>query len=166
MRNGAWGVGRGAWVLAASGLVGVVWAARVPIGGALVRDTGRPSPPPSALVRARPPYAADSFARVALTRSVFRAARRPSAVAYDPARGGVPVLEEYRPPKPVLVLVGVVGGPHPTAVIEGFPGVDGARVVAIGDVVAGLTVKRIANNGVRIVGLDTTWVLEVREPWK
>jgi hypothetical protein len=117
-------------------------------------------------VRARPPYAADSFARVALTRSVFRAARRPSAVAYDPARGAVAAPEEYRPPKPVLVLVGVVAGPQPTAVIEGFPGVEGARVVAVGDVVTGLAIKRIASNRVRIVGMDTTWVLEVREPWK
>jgi hypothetical protein len=57
-------------------------------------------------------------------------------------------------------------GMSPSAVIEGFPGVEGSRVVRVGDAVAGLRVKTISNGRVVIAGTDTTWVLKVREPWK
>ena len=59
-----------------------------------------------------------------------------------------------------------MNGNDPSAVIEGLPGVEGSRVVRVGDVVAGLQVKNITNGRVVIAGVDTTWVLEVREPWK
>jgi len=39
-------------------------------------------------------------------------------------------------------------------------------VVRVGDVVAGLRVQSIGRAQVRIVGMDTTWVLKVREPWR
>ena len=63
-------------------------------------------------------------------------------------------------------MVGVVNGSEPSAVIEGLPGIEGSRVVRVGDVVAGLQIKKIANGRVVIAGMDTTWVLEIREPWK
>ena len=50
--------------------------------------------------------------------------------------------------------------------VEGIPGVEGSRVLRVGDVVSGLKVKRIEADRVVIVGMDTTWVLKVREPWK
>jgi hypothetical protein len=70
------------------------------------------------------------------------------------------------PPKPVLSLVGLVSGIEPAAVVEGLPGVEGSRVVRVGDVFAGLRIKQIDSDRVVIVGMDTTWVLRVREPWK
>jgi hypothetical protein len=85
-------------------------------------------------------------------------------VAYDPQRAEAPPPNV--PPKPALVLVGLVSGEVPTALIEGFPGVEGARVVHAGDVVAGVRVAAIGVRGVRLVGMDTVWVLAVREPWK
>jgi hypothetical protein len=63
-------------------------------------------------------------------------------------------------------LVGIVTGVEPTAVIEGFPGIEGSRVVRIGDVVAALRVRSIRPTGVRITGMDTVWTLTVREPWR
>jgi hypothetical protein len=105
---------------------------------------------------------ADSVAAALTARDPFRLARRPAAIAYDPQRVGEP--EAPVPPKPVLTLVGVVLGADPTAVIEGLPGIEGPRVVRIGDVAGGLTVQRIAPDGVRIAGLDTVWVLKVRAP--
>jgi len=99
-----------------------------------------------------------------VSRDVFRSARRPSPIVYDPQRAAAPV-EINQPPKPALALVGIVAGPEPTAVIEGFPGIEGGRVVRAGDVVSGLRVKRIDGDRVVIVGMDTTWVLKVREPW-
>jgi len=99
-----------------------------------------------------------------VSRDPFRIGRRPTLPAYDPQR----LAEQLAPPppKPTLLLVGVVNGSEPSAVIEGLPGVEGSRVVRQGDVVAGLQIKQISNSRVVIVGMDTTWVLEVREPWK
>src|SRR5206468_4023241 len=105
------------------------------------------------------------LARVAVSHDLFRSARRAASVAYDPQRAAAPV-DAAQVPKPVLALVGIVAGAEATAVIEGFSGVEGARVVRVGDVVTGLRVKQIATDRVTIVGMDTTWVLKVREPWK
>jgi len=64
------------------------------------------------------------------------------------------------------VLVGMMEGSFPSAIIEGFPGVEGARVVRAGDEIGLLAVKKVGNGRVVISGMDTTWVLHVREPWK
>lgn len=107
--------------------------------------------------------AAESVAAIT-ARDPFRVGRRPALPAYDPLR----LAEQLAPPppRPALLLVGIVDGLNPSAVIEGFPGVEGARVVRVGDVVAGFTIKQVRWGQVRITGMDTTWVLEVREPWK
>jgi hypothetical protein len=107
--------------------------------------------------------AADSVTLV-VARDPFRAARRPAFPPYDPLR--LAELQAPPPPRPMLLLVGVVNGTQPSAVVDGLPGVEGSRVMRVGDVVAGLRVKEIRNSRVVIAGMDTTWVLEVREPWK
>jgi hypothetical protein len=150
-----------AWCFAVSGAGAVLWAAVAPVVTFTPPAVPRRSPPSSAVVR---PYAADSLARLAVSRDLFRSARRPASVAYDPQRAAAPV--ENQPPKPALALLGLVGGAEATAVIEGFPGVEGARVVRVGDAVAGIKVQHIAADQVRLVGMDTVWVLRVREPWK
>jgi hypothetical protein len=107
--------------------------------------------------------ASESIATI-VSRDPFRIGRRPLLPAYDPVR----LAEQSvpRPPRPTLILVGVVNGSARSAVIEGLPGVGGSRVVRVGDVVAGLQITKITNGRVVIAGMDTTWVLEVREPWK
>ena len=107
--------------------------------------------------------AAESVAAV-VSRDPFRIGRRPLLPAYDPLR----LAEQLAPPppKPTLILVGVVNGLAPSAVIEGLPGVEGSRVMRVGDTVAGLKIEKITKSRVVIAGMDTTWVLEVREPWK
>lgn len=107
--------------------------------------------------------AADSVTAIA-SHDPFRIGHRPALPAYDPLR-----LAEQQaplPPRPTLVLVGVMDAASPSAVIEGFPGVDGARVVRVGDVISGLAVKKVGSGRVVVTGMDTTWVLQVREPWK
>jgi hypothetical protein len=101
---------------------------------------------------------------VALKRDLFRTDRRPSTVAYDPVRAVAP--ETPPAPKPTLSLVGLIGGQDGSAVVEGLPGVDGWRVVRKGDAVAGLRVRTISGDSVVITGMDTLWVLKVREPWQ
>jgi hypothetical protein len=152
-----WGVG--AWVVA--GGVALAVSAFAPVVTLTPSAALRRPSPSSAVLRT---YAADSFARLAVSRDVFRTARRAPALAYDPQRAAAPV--EPQVPMPVLALLGIVAGAEATAVIEGFPGIEGARVVRVGDVLSGLRVKQIATDRVLVAGMDTTWMLRVREPWK
>ena len=151
-----------AWSCVVTGAGAALWAAVAPavaVPGVIPSRRSTPS-----YVSSRP-SPADSLARVAILRDVFRSARRAAAVRYDPQRAAAPI-ESSQAPKPMLALLGLVAGAEGTAVIEGFPGVEGLRVVRVGDVVAGLRVKQIDSNRVVIAGMDTTWVLRMREPWK
>jgi hypothetical protein len=65
-------------------------------------------------------------------------------------------------PRPQLVLHGLITGDTMRALIEGLPGSSGSRVVRVGDVVGGLRVATIAGGSVRIIGMDTTWILRLR----
>jgi hypothetical protein len=156
--RGTWGVG--AWVLFGAGAL--AFSVGMPVAKGSVSRPDRPLPPLTASYR---PYAVDSLAHLTVARDVFRSARRSASVAYDAQRAVTPV-DVAQVLKPTLALVGIVGGGEATAVIEGIPGIEGSRVVRVGDVVSGLRVKRIEGDRVVIVGMDTTWVLKVREPWK
>jgi hypothetical protein len=111
-------------------------------------------------------YPAESLGRRTIERDPFRAARSPADVAYDPLQSATVAAAVAAPPKPALVLTGIVWGASPEAVIEGLPGVNGARVLRAGDIVSGLAVKRIERGRVTVVGMDTVWVLTVRQPWQ
>jgi hypothetical protein len=150
---------RAAWIVPAFGVVAVTWSVIAPIETSSQRPHAVSKSPrtPSR------PYPADSLGHLVTARDLFRTGRRPALIMYDPVRAAQPVVEA--PPKPTLVLVGIVVGMEPTAIIEGFPGIEGSRVVRIGDVVAGLRVRSIASTGVRVTGMDTLWILKVREPW-
>jgi hypothetical protein len=98
-----------------------------------------------------------------VARDPFRIQRAPSPVVYDPLRPATPLEQQAPPPpKPVLTLTGIVWGPVPAAVIEGFPSIEGSRVVQQGEKVGGLRVERVTSAQVVIVGQDTTWTLTVR----
>jgi hypothetical protein len=108
------------------------------------------------------PPRVDSVVSHLVARDPFRIGRRPSALAYDPLR----LAAQQAPPvpQPALVLVGLVAGADPTSVIQGLPGVDGPRVLRVGEQVAGIKVRKMAGDTVWLVGLDTTWVLRLKEP--
>lgn len=103
----------------------------------------------------------DSLAAVAATRNPFRAARAPAPLAFDPvmSRDAPPPPTTPRPP---LRLVGIALGADSAALIEGLPGIEGTRVLRVGEAAAGYTVRRIEEKSVRITGPDTTWTLTVR----
>lgn len=156
---GRWGVG--AWVVLVSGVFALLVAAAVTaVPSPVLAAVGARASQSAAVGR----YPADSLRRAVVARDVFRTDRHPAAVAYDPSRGAAPLPDG--PPKPQLILTGVVWGEDPEAVIEGLPTAPGPRVVRVGDVVGGVTVKRIEQARVIAVGFDTTWTLTVREPWK
>ena len=151
-----------AWCCMVSGAGAVLWVAVAPAVPVPTMAPPRLSTPFHPAARL---YPADSLARVTVARDVFRSARRAATIAYDPQRAAAPA-EANQAPKPALTLVGLVGGAEPTAVIEGFPGVEGSRVVRPGDQVSGIKVVAIMRDRVRLAGMDTVWVLQVREPWQ
>jgi hypothetical protein len=108
----------------------------------------------------------ESLGAALVERDPFRVTRHPAAILYDPVRLAQPPAPPT--PKPVLVLVGIVwdSGRDPTALLEGVPGADGPRPVRQGETIAGLRVRTITPDHVMITGLDTTWTLTVREPWR
>jgi hypothetical protein len=147
------------------GLIGVTTSVRIAAGPIVRVQLPRAAATDSSIaaVSSRSRIAAESVGAI-VSRDPFRIGRRPTLPAYDPQR----LAQQLAPPasKPTLLLVGVVNGREPSAVIEGLPGVEGSRVMRVGDAVAGLQIKSIANGRVIVAGMDTTWVLEVREPWK
>jgi len=98
-----------------------------------------------------------------MARDPFRVTRRAAEVAYDPVRL-TQLSTTPQVPKPVLTLVGLVVGAEPTAIVGGLPGVEGPRVMRVGDQVARIIMKTISRQEVHLVGMDTMWVLRVREP--
>lgn len=109
----------------------------------------------------------DSLLRRAADAAPFRAARQPPAVPFNPAAADEPAAPPpSSAPRPMLVLSGIVWGASPAAVLEGLPETEGPRVVRRLDRVGALTVRRIERDRVIVTGLDTTWTLRVREPWK
>jgi hypothetical protein len=117
--------------------------------------------PPISSVDSAVEHTVDSLAGRARRAAPFRADGRPSRVAYDPARSEAP-SGEYQPPKPVLVVTGLLGGDRPLVVVQGVPGRDAPALLGVGDTIAGLKVQRIKEGRVTITGMDTTWVLAVR----
>jgi hypothetical protein len=109
----------------------------------------------------------DSAIDLVAARAAFRGSRTPAPVRYS-AEGNAagPIVEPPRVPRPVLSLSGIVWEPEPRAVVEGIPGVEGAKVLQRGDTAGGLRVARIERARVIITGLDTTWSLSMKEPWK
>jgi hypothetical protein len=152
--------------LIAAGAAAIAWAATVPITEEGRMDAVRA---PAARLAAPPPDTADGLMADALRRPLFRPARRPAAVGFDPARSEAAASGESAPPpveRPSLALSGIVWGAEPAAILEGMPGAEGSTVLRRGDASSGIRVTRIERSRVVLVGRDTSWVLEVREPWR
>lgn len=95
----------------------------------------------------------------------FRLDRKPAAVAY----GAMPDTLANRatapaPPRPPLVLVGIVGPPW-RALVDGMPGHDGSVVLRAGQTIAGLRVRDVTAVTATISAVDTTWHLAVKRTW-
>lgn len=154
----------GLWVMLLAGLGATARLGVRPL--AEVTPPGAAPLPSGAVARNRVPVAVESLAAHVVGRDAFRLTRRPAAVAYDPQTAAQP--EQPPPPRPALSLLGIVwdGGRDPTALLEGLPGLEGPRAVRRGEYVGELRVRTIARDHVIVLGLDTTWILTVREPWR
>ncbi len=150
-------------LLALTGAGAVVAAARHPLAPHL-HPSARPASAPSRRSRRTDP---DSVLRVAVRIAPFRLRRSLPGVSYDPARTGEAIAAQPpRPPRPAISLSGIVSAALPAAIVEGIPGVDGARLLVKGDTIGGLRIRRIGRTEVVVEGFDTTWVLTVKETWR
>jgi hypothetical protein len=106
----------------------------------------------------------------------FRLDRAPAPIGFtQPGMMGMPGMEgmpgpipEYAPPpppRPQLLVSGIVGPPW-QALLEGVPGREGAVVVKRGDVLGDLRIREITESVVVVASPDTTWRLAVRKPWQ
>lgn len=126
---------------------------------------GSASAAPSApmLSALQPPADADSLARAIVARDPFRMGRAPSGVPFNPdAVAGATASPPPRAPRPALALAGIVLGGEPQALIDGLPGVEGSRVMRVGERVGDYVLRAIAADRVVIAGPDTMWTLRVR----
>ena len=157
----------------------ILWALALPLGvmaGIRAKAESFGSNASTAVATAPAParrVPAESLARAAaviVERDPFRLDRRPSSVPYAPVMSEAALPQVARPPKPVLVVTGIVGGPPWEALLEGIPG-HSASVVArrgdvLGDSIRRLIVKRVGRDTVVVAGMDTTWTLTVRRAWE
>jgi hypothetical protein len=161
----SWVARAGLSICAIGAIAAGAWMARAPIGTAALRPPPRPAPPgadPAPSVEL-----VDSLAELAASRAPFRAMRAPADVPFDPwVEPAVFDPAVPPPPKPMLLLTGLVWAREPAALVEGIPGTDGPRVLRPGERVGELRVQRIESDRVVIVGYDTTWTLTVRQAWR
>ena len=153
----------GLWLLVVTGLGAVIWGARAPLAPATRAATAALRPPASP---SPGPYPSDSLRAVVEAGDLFRVDRRPAVVPYDPDRAGATSPPPTASTKPALSLDGIVWGEVPEAIIEGLPGTDGPRVLRLGEAWSGLRVRVIEPGRVIVAGMDTSWTLTVRIPWR
>jgi hypothetical protein len=111
---------------------------------------------------------ADSIAQAVayvVANDPFRLSRHPASAAYSPALEGLAPPPVARPPRPNLVLRGIVGGPPWSAILDGVPGRDGNVIMRRGDSLGTIVVRAVGRDTVIIKGADTTWRLTVKRSW-
>lgn len=148
------------WSLALSGVVAIGWSALSP--AALAPPALAATQRPEQKTPTAAPYRADSLAEAIVGLDPFSPARHAPALPYDPARGAAP--PPAVPAKPALILRGLVWGQFPAAILDGLPGIEGPRVLRVGDTLSGLTLRHIDSVRVVIADIDTVWTLRMRNP--
>ena len=137
-----------------------------------IAASGLHSPAPPGALHAEPVVRNDRWVliREARVDSAVEAIRRaapfqPTRIPVPPTRASASVASvALPPPRPVLTLTAVGGGRSPVVILDGVPGMEGSRLVRVGDSLGGLTIRKIIRGVVTIVGYDTTWTLAVKEP--
>ena len=104
----------------------------------------------------------DAAVEEVIMRNPFRLSRRPSGVPFGSEAQLTPQPAPAAPPRPRLVLAGLVGGPPWVALLEGIPGRDGPVAVRQGDTLAGLSIRDVTRDGAVIADLDTLWRLTLK----
>lgn len=103
----------------------------------------------------------DSVIEAAVRAAPFRSSRTPARLRFgERPPESTPTARQV----PQLVLTGLVTGSVQRAVIEGLPGIEGARILGAGDTAGGIRLRAIRHGRVTLSGFDTVWVLSLTEP--
>ena len=148
--------------LSLTGLGALAWAAFAPISrfDAAERAESQ-SVSQRSSVAAKPRTPPDPS--IILVRNLLRPDRRPPPTPYRPGQPSAPQAVPT-PPAPSLVLVGVLLGSPPAAVMQGVPGTPGDRLVSLGDSVGGYVLSHIDPRSVVFIrGSSDTLRLELKE---
>jgi hypothetical protein len=106
----------------------------------------------------------DEAANSIVDNDPFRLTNSPPLVRFDlAADGATPTVAALRPPRPVLTLKAIVGGPPWQAVIDGIPGEPAGTVAEQGRRFDKLLVRAVTRDSVVVQGPDTSWVLNFRK---
>jgi hypothetical protein len=136
------------------------WAASAP------RPVARPpvrGPAPRTPVATSPAEVARA-ARTIVDGNLFRRDRRPADSVVVAQQQVSQTARPPAPPKPQLVLRGIIGGPPWDAILDGVPGRSGSIVARRGDRFGPLTIHAVRRDTILIQGMDTTWTLTLRRP--
>jgi len=95
----------------------------------------------------------------------FRIDRQPTNVRFDPwqpveVQASAP--EPPAPPRPALVLAGILGGPPWNALVEGVPDRASGALLRIGEQISGIRFDGLRGDTAMFSGFDTTWALTPR----
>lgn len=120
-----------------------------------------PPAPPVAREGTADARAVPELAKGWAAKGPFRSTRRPAGVRFSAAPMTEPPPPGVAGPRPQLVLRGLVDGRVRVAIVEGFPGTEGARAVRVGDTVGAFRVTRVDHGHVRIAAADTSWRLNL-----
>jgi hypothetical protein len=144
-----------------AGVAAFRWSTAVPFYAPVERVI----PPAPGAPKTKGPDTLIASARGIVAANPFRLERRPTAIPYGSETEPDGRYESV-PPKPDLLLTGVLGGPPWQAVLTGVPGHDGSVVVREGESIDVFVVSRVTRDTVVVQGADTTYVLTVRTPWR
>lgn len=154
-----------AWVFAAGTFAAAVaaWWAALPSGSAQRRSI------PSALGRSRPADTAGLAASAGLVWAAnpFRTDRKPTKNRFTPWEPALVIAPPPGPPpaaRPILTLIGLIGGPPWSAVVEGVPNQPGGVVLSQTDSGGLIKLIRVRGDTAFLSGLDTAWALTYRRP--
>jgi hypothetical protein len=133
---------------------------------ALVRPAAAPHVHPAATVRTQVPSPTRRALRAAADTTVendpFRLSNSPPDVDATARSNGPRPAAPSHPPRPVLVLKAITGGPPWQAIVSGIPGQNGDALVAPGAAFGVLTVQSITRDAVVVRAPDTTWTLSLK----
>jgi hypothetical protein len=101
-------------------------------------------------------------------RDPFRVDHTPARARFDPWASAhqQSVPPPPAPPRPALRLVGMIGGPPWTALVEGIPGREDGVLLRLGEEAGGIRMTRLYGDTVEFTGFDTTWALRARPTWQ
>ena len=156
-------VERGLWGLASVAILATVVEVRGVAATGIV--AARPLPAAPLPPRRPDPDSVGRAVEYVVANDPFRLSRQPATVPYAPALEGLAPPPTARPPRPTLVLRGIVGGPPWSAILDGLPGREGSALVRRGDTVGTILVRAVGRDTVIIQGADTTWRLTVKRAW-